>query len=89
MSTNLIIQYTLVGICLLAACVWIVVKVSKRNKNQSGCFGCSLSETCGKRPLKENAYRIKSNNPANNTDPTLRNVDSDCPDCSVSGNEKD
>lgn len=40
-------QYVIVGIILLSVAVWIAVKL--RNKKQckdSGCYGCSLYDTC-------------------------------------------
>ena len=48
MSANMIIQYSLVGIVLLGACVWILIKIFKKNKNKGPCCGCSLSDTCNK-----------------------------------------
>ncbi len=48
MSINLLIQYTLVGICILGACIWIVVKAVKKNNKKSGCCGCSLADLCQK-----------------------------------------
>lgn len=45
MDTNLVVQYSLVGLCLLGAIIWMIRKASKRSKN-GGCYGCSMSETC-------------------------------------------
>ena len=57
MTTNLIIQYTLVGIILLAATVWIIWKLIKMKKNGAkSCCGCSLSESCGKKSLKKDDF---------------------------------
>ena len=49
--TNLAIQYTLAGICIAGACVWIIVKFMKIRKNpgkDTGCIGCGLAESCKK-----------------------------------------
>lgn len=48
MSTNLLIQYTLVGLCIAAACVWILVKVFLKSKKNPGCGSCSLANICEK-----------------------------------------
>lgn len=54
-SADFIIQYSLVGLCLLGACVWIGIKLFKKNKyqNQSGCCGCGLADNCAKKKLVE------------------------------------
>lgn len=54
MSTNEIIQYSLVGVILLSSLVWIVVKTFKHNKSKGGCCGCNLQQTCNKAALKNN-----------------------------------
>lgn len=47
MDTNLLIQYILVGICIIAAIVWICVKFfGKNKKNGCNCGGCSFSSNC-------------------------------------------
>lgn len=52
-SANLLIQYILVGVILLAATVWIIWKLIKIKKHgPKSCCGCSLSESCGKKALK-------------------------------------
>lgn len=52
-TTNLLIQYILVGAILLATTVWIIWKLIKIKKNgPKSCCGCSLSESCGKKALK-------------------------------------
>ena len=53
LDSNLIIQYSIVGVILLAACVWIAVKVFRRqkNKSQGSCCGCSLSDACKKKDI--------------------------------------
>ncbi|MCH5239496.1 MAG: FeoB-associated Cys-rich membrane protein [Muribaculaceae bacterium] len=52
--TEMTVQYTIVGLILLAACVWIILKIIKKNKSQTegGCCGCSLSDNCNKKNLK-------------------------------------
>ncbi|MDE5712559.1 MAG: FeoB-associated Cys-rich membrane protein [Muribaculaceae bacterium] len=57
MTTNLIIQYSLVGMILLAASVWIVWQLIKiRRRGPKSCCGCSLSQTC-KKTLPKNKER--------------------------------
>ena len=58
---NLALQYTLVGILILGACVWILVKAFRKNKKRksSGCCGCALQEACNKNK-KENCEDNKS-----------------------------
>lgn len=53
-STNIIIQYSIIALVLLAACGWIIWKLFKRNQEGSSgsCCGCSLSKTCEKNKLK-------------------------------------
>lgn len=48
MDTNIIIQYTIVGIIILAVIVWILVKFLKKNKRSGSCCctDCGLSEKC-------------------------------------------
>ena len=54
MDANYILQYTLVGLILLAVCVLIVVKTIRKSsrKGSGGCCGCSLNESCQKKHLK-------------------------------------
>lgn len=43
MGINLIIQYIAVGVVLIAAVVWIAVRVfNKSNRRKSSCGDCSL-----------------------------------------------
>lgn len=58
-NTDFIIQSSLVGLVLLGACIWIIWKLFKKNKNAGthSCCGCSQSDTCEKIKLlhlKEN-----------------------------------
>lgn len=65
MTTNLIVQYTLVGMILLAASVWIVWKLIKiKRQGPKSCCGCSLSQTCGKTtPRKKERDCCTGNSP--------------------------
>lgn len=45
MDSNLIVQYSLVGLCLLGAIAWIIYKASKKGR-RGGCCGCSMSDAC-------------------------------------------
>ena len=51
LSIDLIIQYSIVGLILLAACGWIIWKLFRKQKkgSVSSCCGCSLSDTCNKK----------------------------------------
>lgn len=52
-DNNLAIQSTVVGIILLAAVLYLVVKALRKRKNRSsGCVGCALFDTCHKKELK-------------------------------------
>ena len=54
MDTNLAIQYTVVGILVAIACVWIIIKAVKTSKGEStGCAGCALAEKCNKKGKKD------------------------------------
>lgn len=48
MDKNLAIQYTAVGIIIIAALVWLVIKFNRQRKNKgsSSCCGCALSGKC-------------------------------------------
>lgn len=53
MTTDLIIQYSIVGGIILAALAWIVWKSLRKNKKNSGssCCGCALEDSCKKKKL--------------------------------------
>lgn len=47
MDTNLLIQYTIVGVLLLGVCVWIIIKVTRNVRGKAtSCCGCALREAC-------------------------------------------
>lgn len=49
-TTDMIIQYSVVGLVLLAACGWILWKIFRKGKkNNNSCCGCALSDTCNKK----------------------------------------
>lgn len=49
MDSNLLIQYIVTGVLVLAALIWIIIKFVKMAKGKtSGCPGCALSERCTK-----------------------------------------
>lgn len=61
LTTDLIIQYSIVGLILLAACVWIILKIKKRKKNDSdACCGCTIADSCKKKILKNSNTADKS-----------------------------
>lgn len=54
MSANEIVQYSIVGVILLVVCLWLIMKVTrKNNKNSGGCCGCAIAEKCKKKDLKK------------------------------------
>ena len=58
---NLLIQYSIVGVILLGICVWIIWKISKKNKkNSNPCCGCGLAESCNK--IKNKNLKNNGNN---------------------------
>lgn len=61
-SLNIIIQYSLVGIILLAIAIFLFVKILRRSKENSsgGCCGCGLAENCKKRNLNSVNNKINS-----------------------------
>ncbi|HBC20923.1 MAG TPA: hypothetical protein DC009_02255 [Porphyromonadaceae bacterium] len=46
MDTNLLIQYILVALLLIAVCVWTFRRRIKHKKRNDGCCGCSMSRIC-------------------------------------------
>ncbi len=46
MDRNLAIQYTAVGLIIIAALIWLVIKFIKRKKKKGACCGCTLSDKC-------------------------------------------
>lgn len=47
---QLIIQYIVVGIIILSAIAWTIIKRRNRKKDHpGGCAGCSLAESCNKK----------------------------------------
>lgn len=52
-QSQLMIQYIIVGIIILGALTWVVIRLIKKARNKDNpCCGCSLGETCGKKELK-------------------------------------
>lgn len=48
----MLIQYTIVGVIVAAACVVAVVAAVRQLRNRnSGCSGCELSKACNKKEL--------------------------------------
>ena len=50
LSIDLIIQYTIVGVILLAAFGWILWKMVNKRKNKvsGSCCGCAIADSCKK-----------------------------------------
>lgn len=60
LSLNILIQYTIVGILILVAIVWLFVKTLRKDK-KGGCCGCSLASTCSQtgNPQRRNKIQPK------------------------------
>ena len=54
-TANMIIQYSVVGLALLAACIWIIWKLYRKNKKGASdtCCNCALAEKCEKNKLEK------------------------------------
>lgn len=53
MSSNLIIQYSIVGVILLGAFIWLLWKTFRKQKTRkNSCCGCALADSCDKKKLK-------------------------------------
>lgn len=63
MDKNLIIQYTVVGIIILCALIWIIVRMLTK-KDKGACSGCSLSANCNK--IKEHSKHSPKKDTCNN-----------------------
>ena len=52
-SPDMIIQYSIVGLILLAAFGWILWKMLRKNKGGSSdsCCGCAIADSCQKKNL--------------------------------------
>lgn len=60
-AVNIFIQYVLVGAAFIASLIWVIYKIVKLQRRQdNGCCGCSLSDACGKKELKEKIRSKKS-----------------------------
>lgn len=55
MDKNLALQFTAVAVIILAALLWIAVKVirMRKKKSVSPCCGCSLVDNCNKKELRK------------------------------------
>ena len=61
LSLNFIIQYSIVGLILLIALVWICWKIFRNSKKRNNaCCGCTLSETCEKKLIKNKNGNLKN-----------------------------
>lgn len=53
---NLTLQYSIVGVIVIAAIIWIVASIVKmREKKNSGCYGCSMHDICSKKQITEHS----------------------------------
>lgn len=49
LTTDLIIQYSIVGAILLGVCVWMFLKIFRKNKKvTNSCCGCAIAGSCQK-----------------------------------------
>ena len=61
-SSNLIIQYSVVGVILLGISIWLFIKIFRTGKKKNGgsCCGCSLYDHCEKvkeKPVFKNSTK--------------------------------
>lgn len=61
LNTNLIIQYTLVGIVLLGVTVWAVWKIINIRKEgtQSACSCCAINRNCAKKGVTQKLNEMR------------------------------
>lgn len=66
-STNLILQYIVVGAILVAVAVWIIWKLIRLKKHgkPDACCGCGLYESCNKKNLKKHQKTCSDENNEN------------------------
>lgn len=68
MTKNEIIQYTLVGIIILGAIVWIIVKSIRNRKSGATCCGCALADSCRRADkLPQARQKMKPDRPKDNS----------------------
>lgn len=61
MDANMIIQFSIVGVVLLAAFGWLFWKTfSKQKKKTNSCCGCALADNCNKKNLKKDHGKNKN-----------------------------
>lgn len=62
-SSNLLIQYILVGIILLSVAVWIIVKIVRLRKKgvSPACAGCVIANRCRSNPNAKLESEIAQN----------------------------
>ena len=60
-TVDMILQYTIVGLILLAAFTWMIWKLlRKKNSGKStNCCGCAISDTCKKKDLIKENNKVK------------------------------
>lgn len=60
-TTDFIIQYSLVGLVLLAAFSWILWKMlGNKKRGSNSCCGCGLADSCKKKNLKDTYENSKN-----------------------------
>lgn len=65
MAQNEVVQWTIVGLLLIGAIVWMVVKairMARKRDTDCGCSGCGSSTDCKAKELRDEIRRRKSGN---------------------------
>lgn len=64
MSRNEVIQWSVVGIIILLAILWVALRILRlsRNKSSDSCSCCDSSQHCKVKDLKEEISKRRSEN---------------------------
>lgn len=47
LDVNTVVQYTLVALLVLGACIWLLWSIRRQNRSKrSSCCGCALAQSC-------------------------------------------
>lgn len=61
LTTNLIVQYILVGLTLLGVAVWVIWKILeiRKDNTRSACSCCEISKSCAKKGIVQKHNMIR------------------------------
>lgn len=84
LSVNLIIQYSLVGLVLLAAVAWIAWRFFHiRKDGYKSCGGCPLSQNCGKNSNLANGVSGRKNKDCDSCERRKSSSAGNCENCKM------